>query len=507
LQILAYQPALRPALPCIYGPLEYRILREQLERIDAILSESKLDDEFLALSIAEQGVEVKKLTAKAAERFVHTCALVLRANIARGLVGLSHREFCVRVTDSALLQWFLHLGGLDQLETFAKSSSGRFGQWVSAEGMRKINERLVILAGASGANGEGCFGLEKPVDCTEAFFDTTCQKANIHFPVDWVLLRDAVRTLMKATLCIRRMGIKERMPQEPEDFLRDINKLCMAMSAQWRSANSMKGRKRVLRVMKKLVKRVAAHARSHRDALENRLEQSTLSGGQARVIIERIDGVLKQLPAAIKQAHERIIGGRLVDNADKILSLYDEDIHVIVRGKSGAEVEFGNKLSLVESRQGLVLTYELHQDNPSDSALVVPLARRMTYDLHLPLKAMWGDRGTQSKKNETWLEAHGIQSGLCPRDPEELAQKLQEPGAREGMKRRAGTEARIAIFKNVFMGSPTRGKSFTARNQACGWAVLAHNLWVLARLPKAKARKQNRPPPEDATDSDLRQAA
>jgi len=41
-------------------------------------------------------------------------------------------------------------------------------------------------------------------------------------------------------------------------------------------------------VMKKLVKRVAAHARSHRDALENRLEQSTLSGGQARVIIERI---------------------------------------------------------------------------------------------------------------------------------------------------------------------------------------------------------------------------
>jgi len=38
----------------------------------------------------------------------------------------------------------------------------------------------------------------------------------------------------------------------------------------------------------------------------------------------------------VKQAHERIIGERLVPNADKILSLYDADLHVIVRGKAGA---------------------------------------------------------------------------------------------------------------------------------------------------------------------------
>jgi hypothetical protein len=44
----------------------------------------------------------------------------------------------------------------------------------------------------------------------------------------------------------------------------------------------------------------------------------------------------------VKQAHERIIGGRKVNNKDKILSLHETEVHIIVRGKSGAEVEYGN---------------------------------------------------------------------------------------------------------------------------------------------------------------------
>ena len=65
-------------------------------------------------------------------------------------------------------------------------------------------------------------------------------------------------------------------------------------------------------------------------------------------IIGRIKGVLEKLPVAIKQAHERIIGGRRISNEQKILSLYDDTVNVIVRGKAGANIEFGNKLWLNE---------------------------------------------------------------------------------------------------------------------------------------------------------------
>jgi hypothetical protein len=48
--------------------------------------------------------------------------------------------------------------------------------------------------------------------------------------IDWVLLRDAARTLVKATVLVRKHGLKHRMPQEPLDFLSDMNILCMKMS-------------------------------------------------------------------------------------------------------------------------------------------------------------------------------------------------------------------------------------------------------------------------------------
>ena len=37
-------------------------------------------------------------------------------------------------------------------------------------------------------------------------------------------------------------------------------------------------------------------------------------------------------------------------NQDKIVSLYDDQINVIKRGKAGAQVEFGNKLWFGETR-------------------------------------------------------------------------------------------------------------------------------------------------------------
>ena len=61
----------------------------------------------------------------------------------------------------------------------------------------------------------------------------------------------------------------------------------------------------------------------------------------------------------------------------------------------------------------------------------------------------------------------------------------------EIQKRRAQTEARIGIFKNVFLGRPLRVKGFIHRELSVCWNVLAHNLWVLARLPQAEEQENS----------------
>jgi hypothetical protein len=488
--ILAYQPALRPALPCVYGPVEFREYRDRLVQIDALLLEGGIEAGFVQVAAAEHATALAGASAKTCERFARTSVLALRCNVARVLTGLSHREFAVRCAESALLQWFLRIGEVERVKAPGKSTLMRFGQWVSEETMTQIHLKLISQASTPAtATALQPLGLTEWVDASAVFFDSTCLKANIHFPTDWVLLRDAARTLMKATVLIRRAGLKQRMPQEPLRFLSDMNKLTMAMSAKARRPDAKKQRKRTLRQMKALERKIMGHAQAHRELLAQHWAETALSEKQAQVILRRIDQVLTQLPAAIAQAHERLIGGRPVPNAQKILSLYEADVAVLKRGKAGADVEFGNKLWLAETRAGLIVDFALLQDAAADSALVIPAVERLTESMHLEVQQVWGDRGLFSQQNERQLAKRNIKSGLCPRDPAELQKRLQgDDGFRAGLRRRGGTEARIAIFKHAFAGNPCRAKGLAARKLAVSWAVLAHNLWVLARLKLAQDR-------------------
>src|SRR5271166_2629507 len=47
------------------------------------------------------------------------------------------------------------------------------------------------------------------------------REANIHFPVDWVLLRDGVKSLMQSVELIRTHGLKSRMC-EPQELIKKI---------------------------------------------------------------------------------------------------------------------------------------------------------------------------------------------------------------------------------------------------------------------------------------------
>ena len=86
-----------------------------------------------------------------------------------------------------------------------------------------------------------------------------------------------------------------------------------------------------------------------------------------------------------------------------------------------------------------------------------------------------------------------MRDGLCAKDPDVLRERRGDPWYAAAQKRRGNTEARIGVFKNVFLGGVPRQKGFEHRRQALIWSVLAHNLWVLSRLSLADeaARKKS----------------
>jgi hypothetical protein len=277
--------------------------------------------------------------------------------------------------------------------------------------------------------------------------------------VDWVLLRDGTRTLMKAVQLIRGQGLKHRM-EDPAEFVRE---------------------------MKRMVKCVEKHAWRHRELLAQEWRQTEWTEKEAQVVLRRIDGVLALLPKARKQAHERIIGQRQVKSQDKLLSLYETESRVIVRGKADAEVEFGNTLLLVKNRQGVIVDYQLWREQaPADNQMVADSLKRIEEitgpNVAVQVKKVGADRGFDSAKTRKELARAGIYNGICPRAPEELKKRLEEEAFVECQRRRSQTEGRIGIFKNQFLGRPLRVKGFEHRELAVAWSVLTHNLWVIARV-------------------------
>lgn len=474
---ITYQDELRPVLPTVFGAKDYREFRETLEEADHILTATGIENRLLTQKIHEGN---SHLSIQRQQSLYRRFRQALRYCILLGITGLSYRSLSLRVADSQLFRWFTYTDSLGPIRPLSKSAIERFEKLFSDKELTDLIDEL-NRAVADKEGAEKLLYRQTALRFDEIFADTTCVKANIHFPVDWVLFRDATRTLMKAVMLIRSHGLRHRI-RDPKYFITAMNKLCIEMTHARKKKGAAKVRKNVLRKMKKLMKLVESHAKNYHQLLETHWQESDLSEIEAQVVLDRIQNILDQLPAAVSQAHERIIGGRRVANKDKILSLYEQDVRVLVRGKAGAEVEFGNALYLAEQADGLIVDWDFIQEQaPGDNKLVAESLERLIEKFGT-VTSYTADRGFDSHDNKVDLEHMNIINAICPRSVSDLEKNLEDETFCRLQKRRGATEARIGIFKNAYLGKPLKSKGFKNRKLRIGWCILSHNLWNQRRM-------------------------
>lgn len=481
--MISIQPELCQALPTVYGQKDYQEFRAALIEMDRILKTSGAEDRIIIEMIEAKGTN---LSLRKKQRRYKTYWSALRYNILIALTGYSYRKLAIRMPDSHLFQWFTRAAQIDAVRPASKSTIERFEKMIPS----KAVTQLVTDLNRAVAEKESCQTLlyrEAALKMDKVFADTSCVETNIHFPVDWVLLRDATRTLIKAIIIIRKHGLKHRI-SEPKSFIRKMNKCCIEMTHVRNKRDAGKKRRVIFRRMKQLMKVVVGHAENYRELLQEYWEETGLSPAETQNILDRIDGILHQLPQAISQAHERIIGKRKVANKDKILSFYEPDTRVIVRGKAGAEVEFGNALYLAEQADGLIIDWQLLQSQPPSDNKLVELSLDRIENVYGSIESYSADRGFDSSAVKTQLKGHNIINGICPRSVNELKEQLEDENFCALQKRRSQTEGRIGIFKNAYLGKPLRSKGFPNRKIRIDWCVLAHNLWKLANIAAQKRR-------------------
>lgn len=480
--MLSLQKELYQELPPVFGSKDFHDLQALLERIDALIVHGSLDSAFV-MSFPAKARKTQRQRQRLVEAF--------RCTLLRMLFQLPYRVMSRDLACNFLYQRFCGLWRLGAIRVPSAKTLERYEKMASSAVLRDLMARLNQAATTpADDSGEHPLHLAAPVELGVEYVDATAVKARVHHPVDWLLLRDAVRTLTLAIAQARKHSIYSRMPKAPEEYLSAMNKLCIEMTHARRTKDAVKKRKNVLRRMKKQVRVVEKLARGHLAKLRQQSTITALGMAEQLALERKFTVILEQIDRIIHQAHERIIGGRRVNNGDKILSLYEPDMHVIVRGKAGAEVEFGNTLFLAEQADGLIVDWHLYQGQaPADSRMLPEHLRRMKEHHGITVETVTGDRGFDSAGNSSLLGST-IENNLCPRNIVRFEKRMQDEEFRRHQRRRAQTEGRIAIVTQGFLGNPMYKWGYKNKERLCGWGILAHNLWVLARLPQQAVQRR-----------------
>src|SRR5436189_874724 len=167
---------------------------------------------------------------------------------------------------------------------------------------------------------------------------------------------------------------------------------------------------------------------------------------------------------------------------------------LIKRGKINKPIEFGHKVFLAESAQGLVTQYRVLDGNPSDEDHVESSLKTHRKTFGSAPEVFATDRGFDSTDNQKICRKAGIG---CARIPQRGGQKTSErqafeksPDFKKAQRFRAGIEGRISV---LFRG---RGmKRCLARGKQrfgvfIGVAVLANNLMKIAELLISRENKK-----------------
>jgi len=485
---VAFQRMFFQPLQEIHGNKEYAEYLAMVQSMDKIICAAGMDLAFVNSVVDKKRLEHlaspkgKRLKATQIAKLTRTAVTAYRCAVLKLLSGRSFRELSVLIAESLLLQWFCRLdnfNGAPKIPT--KSTLQRYEKMFDSD---FVGSQVLELNRLALGNDGGRL-VERILNSKDVFIDGTCVKARIHFPVDWILLKDCAWTVVKAILLARRHGMRHRI-KPPEKFLSELNALCMSVASLSKNRKKVSEKKREFRKLKSLCKVIAAHGERYLSLLRNDWNTTDLSEAEAKLVADRLAKMLSLLPVAMKQAHSRMITGKQIPNEEKLLSVYHESVNVINRGKASGNVEFGNALFIAEQSDGLILDWKLYEGNVKDPAGTKDSIKRMVDECEYDLESLTGDRGCQSKTNDKKLLDKGIYNALAPRNPLEFAEKMMDDRFKRLQKRRGQTEGRIGILKNTILDGSLYERDFAGKELKMAWAILTHNLWVLARIKAAE---------------------
>jgi len=456
---------------------DWELLRQGIELEPVLQSISDfLNDHEEMIEAVRRDLE-RSLKNPATGRNGLTPSQVLRSFVLKSVKSWDYRELRERIADGYTLRQFTEF----YCQRVPKHLAfNRAFHRLTPETVKTINELVVDAAVA--------LGLE---DGNQLRVDTTVTQTDVHHPTDNTLLWDVVRVVTRL-----------------------VGRLKKAVQKRVRGFHN---RKRVARRRMQEIQRMTPKQRHEQQTKKYReligvteevvigarkvVEQTAKARGKDVAAEVAIPGLRKEIEhycklgdGVISQTRRRVLEGEQVPNFKKIFSIFEVHTDLIKRGKVQTPLEFGHKVFLAESAQGLITQYEVLEGNPYDEQHVEPSLKRHKKKFgHAP--ELYGtDRGFFSEKNVKLSKREGVKMVCIPQRGGQKTDERKEfeksPDFKKGQRFRAGIEGTISV---LFRGRGMKRCLDEGRKRFELWvgaAVLANNLMRIAGLLTKRSRKR-----------------
>jgi IS5 family transposase len=398
-----------------------------------------------------------------------TPAQTLRSLILMRVKNWDYRELRERINDGFTLRGFTDF---DSQRVPKHDACNRAFNRITPATLQAINQAVVQTAVQ--------LGLE---DGKQLRVDTTVVETNIHFPTDATLLWDTVRTVTRLV-----EDLHEILPRGVQGFTNRTRSARRRMQELERMSATQRHTQQEpkYRELLRITGQVLESARQVVKKTAKVKGVDVLSGVAVDQLRQQIAAYCDLGEKVINQTRRRVLDGEQVPADQKVYSIFEDHTHLIKRGKERKPVEFGHKVFLAESAQGLITDYQVLDGNPADTTHVKPSLDRHQQVFQCPPELYAGDRGFYSAENVDTCQQAGV-SQVCI--PQRGGQKTAEQAAlersrafKQGQRFRVGIEGRISVLFRGRGMKRCRAKGRERFEVLVGAAVLANNLLRIADL-------------------------
>ena len=408
-----------------------------------------------------------------------TPSQVLRSLILMRVKNWDYRELRERIADGYTLRQFtdFYCQPVPKHDAF-----NRAFHRLTPETLKAVNE-LVVQTAVD-------LGLE---DGNQLRVDTTVVQTDIHHPTDNTLLWDVARVVT------RLVGRLRNAVQQRIKGFRNRTRAARRRMQEIQRMSSKERHERQVEKYRELIGVTEEVVNSARKVVEQtrKVRGKDLIAEMAIPELRKdIDHYCQLGGRVIDQARRRVLQGEQVPNAEKIYSIFEAHTDLIKRGKVQTPLEFGHKVFLAESAQGLITQYEVLEGNPNDEQYVEPsLERHKETFGHAP-ELYGSDRGFFSEQNVKSCKQNGVKVVCIPQCGGKKTAKREayekSPAFKAGQRFRAGIEGRISV---LFRGRGMKRCLAEGRERFELWvgaAVLANNLMRIAALLTERTRRKRK---------------